>query len=77
MKIVAVDPFYLKMPDITTDADGTQDTLAVRVRTDEGIRMGRMRCLTAGFARNLLLPDVTWKHHQYSSITPRGSPWRI
>ncbi|HIB91157.1 TPA: mandelate racemase/muconate lactonizing enzyme family protein [Candidatus Poribacteria bacterium] len=37
MKIVAVDPFYLKMPDITTDADGTQDTLAVRVRTDEGI----------------------------------------
>ena len=29
MKIVAVDPFYLKMPNITTDADGTQDTLAV------------------------------------------------
>ena len=37
MKIVAVDPFYLKMPNITTDADGTQDTLVVRVRTDEGI----------------------------------------
>lgn len=37
MKIVAVDPFYLKMPNITTEADGTQDTLVVRVRTDEGI----------------------------------------
>jgi L-alanine-DL-glutamate epimerase-like enolase superfamily enzyme len=37
MKIVSVDPIYLKMPSITTAADGTQDTLLVRVRTDEGI----------------------------------------
>ena len=37
MKIVAVDPFYLKMPQITDAADGTQDTLVVRIRTDEGI----------------------------------------
>src|SRR3954449_13283861 len=37
MKIVAVDPIYLKMPSITTAADGTQDTLLVRIRTDEGI----------------------------------------
>ena len=37
MKIIAVDPFYLKMPQITEAADGTQDTLLVRVRTDEGI----------------------------------------
>ena len=37
MKIVAVDPFYLRMPDITTAADGTQDTLLVRVRTDAGL----------------------------------------
>ena len=37
MKINAVDPFYLRMPDITTAADGTQDTLLVRIRTDEGI----------------------------------------
>ena len=37
MKIVAVDPFYLRMPDITTAADGTQDTLLVRIRTDTGI----------------------------------------
>ncbi|HEV8291861.1 MAG TPA: mandelate racemase/muconate lactonizing enzyme family protein [Tepidisphaeraceae bacterium] len=37
MKITSVDPIYLKMPSITTAADGTQDTLLVRVRTDEGI----------------------------------------
>ena len=37
MKIKAVDPFYLRMPNITTAADGTQDTLLVRVRTDTGL----------------------------------------
>jgi L-alanine-DL-glutamate epimerase-like enolase superfamily enzyme len=36
MKIVSVDPFYLKMPVITDAADGTQDTVLIRVRTDEG-----------------------------------------
>ena len=37
MKIVSVDPFYLRMPAITSAADGTQDTLLVRIQTDEGI----------------------------------------
>ncbi len=37
MKIIAVDPFYLRMPEITDAADGTQDTLLVRVRTDAGL----------------------------------------
>ena len=37
MKITAVDAFYLKMPQITDAVDGTQDTLLVRVRTDEGV----------------------------------------
>jgi len=37
MKIAAVDPFYLKMPQVTSAADGTQDTFAVRVRTDSGL----------------------------------------
>ena len=37
MKIIAVDPFYLKMPQITDAADGTQDTLIVRIQTDDGI----------------------------------------
>lgn len=37
MKIVSVDPLYLRMPEITTAADGTQDTLVVRIRTDQGL----------------------------------------
>ncbi len=37
MRIVAVDPFYLRMPNITAAVDGTQDTLLVRIRTDAGI----------------------------------------
>jgi L-alanine-DL-glutamate epimerase-like enolase superfamily enzyme len=37
MKIVSVDPFYLRMPVITKAADGTQDTVLVRVRTDDGV----------------------------------------
>jgi len=37
MRITAVDPFYLKMPEVTEAADGTQDTLLLRVRTDAGL----------------------------------------
>ena len=37
MKIISVDPFYLRMPNISTAADGTQDTLLIRIRTDSGI----------------------------------------
>ena len=37
MKITAVDPFYLRMPDITNAADGTQDTLLVHIQTDTGL----------------------------------------
>jgi L-alanine-DL-glutamate epimerase-like enolase superfamily enzyme len=37
MKITAIDPIYLRMPEITTAADGTQDTLLVRIRTDKGL----------------------------------------
>ncbi|MCS0502126.1 mandelate racemase/muconate lactonizing enzyme family protein [Ancylobacter mangrovi] len=35
MRIEAVDFFYLAMPEITTDADGSQDALLVRVRAGE------------------------------------------
>ena len=34
MKIESVDLFYLAMPEITTAADGSQDALLVRVRSD-------------------------------------------
>jgi L-alanine-DL-glutamate epimerase-like enolase superfamily enzyme len=37
VKITAIDPIYLRMPEITTAADGTQDTLLVRIRTDQGL----------------------------------------
>ena len=37
MKIVAVDPFYLRMPSVSDAADGTQDSFLVRVRTDGGL----------------------------------------
>ena len=38
MKITDVEAIYLRLPDLdATKADGTQDTLVVRVHTDEGI----------------------------------------
>jgi L-alanine-DL-glutamate epimerase-like enolase superfamily enzyme len=37
MKIVAVDPFYLRMPEVTAAADGTQDSFLVRIRADSGL----------------------------------------
>ncbi len=37
MRIAAVDPFYVRMPEITDAADGTQDSFLVRVRTDDGL----------------------------------------
>lgn len=36
MKITEVDPFYFQISKITSAADGTQDTLLVRIRTDTG-----------------------------------------
>ena len=37
MKITQVEALYLRLPEITDRADGTQDTLIVRVQTDAGI----------------------------------------
>ncbi|MDF2659515.1 MAG: 2-oxo-3-deoxygalactonate 6-phosphate aldolase [Paenibacillus sp.] len=38
MKITNVEAIYLKIPDLNADqCDGTQDTLVIRVHTDEGI----------------------------------------
>jgi L-rhamnonate dehydratase len=37
MKITRVEPIYLKLPTINERCDGTQDTLIVRVHTDDGI----------------------------------------
>ena len=37
MKIETIDLFYVALPKITRTADGTQDSLVVRVRTDNGL----------------------------------------
>ena len=37
MKIASVEPIYLRMPEISTAADGTQDTLLIRVQADNGL----------------------------------------
>ena len=37
MKITQVEALYLRLPEITDRADGTQDTLIVRVHTDAGL----------------------------------------
>jgi L-rhamnonate dehydratase len=37
VKITAVEALYLRLPDVNTRADGTQDTLIVRVHTDAGL----------------------------------------
>lgn len=37
MKITEVEALYLRLPEINARADGTQDTLIVRVHTDAGI----------------------------------------
>ena len=37
MRIEAIDLFYVALPVITRTADGTQDSLVVRVRTDNGL----------------------------------------
>ena len=37
MKIEAIDLFYIALPQIKMAADGSQDSLVVRVRTDNGL----------------------------------------
>lgn len=37
MKITEVEPIYLRLPVMDERCDGTQDTLVVRIHTDEGI----------------------------------------
>src|SRR5258708_29629401 len=37
MKITRVEALYLRLPEVNARADGTQDTLIVRVHTDAGL----------------------------------------
>ena len=47
MRIEAVDFFYLAMPEVTDEADGSQDALLVRVAAGGQVGLGRMRGLAA------------------------------
>ena len=53
MKIEAVDFFYLSMPEVTTEADGSQDALVVRVARRRAGRLGRVRGFAARLDRGL------------------------
>src|SRR5436309_10254578 len=37
MKITRVEPIHLRLPDVNERADGSQDTLVVKVHTDAGV----------------------------------------
>src|SRR5947208_11680120 len=37
MKITRVEPIHLRLPDVSERCDGSQETLVVKVHTDEGI----------------------------------------
>ena len=58
MRIEAVDFFYLSMPEVTIEADGSQDALARPGRGGRACRLGRVRGLAARLHRRLRLPDV-------------------
>ena len=58
MRIEAVDLFYLCMPEITTEADGSQDPLLVRAAPRRPCPLGRMRGLAASVDRRFRLSDV-------------------
>ena len=51
MKIDAIDAFYLAMPKVTEEADGSQDALVMRVRCRRPYRMGGMRGIAAALDR--------------------------
>src|SRR5947208_3245437 len=52
MRIDSVDFFYLAMPDITDEVDGSQDALLVRVRAEARAGRGRgFRAARSGWGR--------------------------
>ena len=61
MKIDAIDFFYLSMPEVTDEADGSQDALVVRVARRRPCRLGRMRGIAAALDRRLRHADVAWR----------------
>ena len=58
MKIEAVDFFYLAMPEVTDEADGSQDALLVRVAAGGHVGWGECEASPLPSIAGLRLPDV-------------------
>ena len=59
MRIEAVDFFYLAMPEVTVEADGSQDALLVRVRRADTPAGANAKPLPA-LDRGVRVPEVAW-----------------
>lgn len=58
MKIEAVDFFYLSMPVVTIEADGSQDALLVRVSAGGHVGWGECEAAPLVSIAGFRLPDV-------------------
>ena len=61
MKIDAIDAFYLAMPKVTEEADGSQDALVVRVRAGGHTGWGECEASPLPSIAALVMPDVAWR----------------
>ena len=61
MKIEAVDFFYLSMPEVTTEADGSQDALLVRVTAGGHSGWGECEASPLVSIAAFRLPYVPWR----------------
>jgi L-alanine-DL-glutamate epimerase-like enolase superfamily enzyme len=60
-KIEAVDFFYLSMPEVTTEGDGSQDALLVRVTAGGVTGWGECEASPLDSIAAFCLPDVSWR----------------
>ena len=75
MKIDAIDAFYLAMPKVTEEADGSQDALVMRVRAGGHTGWG-MRGIAAALDRRPGHADVAWRLPQRRSGGARRAAGR-
>ena len=71
MKIEAVDFFYLSMPEVTDDADGSQDALLVRVAAGGHVGWGECEAAPLPSIASLRLPHVAQRLQTGGRLGPR------
>ena len=69
MKIEAADFFYLSMPEVTTEGDGSQDALLVQVSAGAHSSWGE--CEAPGFHRRICLSHVSRSLPPSIDVCPR------